>query len=416
MANSPVTCATYALLHQAQMAEARLSEAGIASWLNNAGGAGLLGGSGVGLGEISVWVSSDDLEDAQRILADGSADHTFELLDTPVELREDPTADEPLEETSDQPQPNPAGDVLPTQTNPSSGRLRKAWLSHWRGETPVVQAVVRNGLLPYLLLHAVDVAIRNWGLELSQPILRGLLVAQFAVAQTIAVWWIVGIWRLIPRRVVARLARRRTPVVALRGFVIVTWLPFYLLGWLAAPGAESVITGSLYGLALPGQVTWESTEKTHLYITGFLSETTVELVSNELKRGHATTLVLNSPGGWSKAGIALGDLVKNRKLNTIAYGECQSACVVAWLSGAHVAVHEGTVIGLHRETVVSAQSCAAYSPYVTRLRALGMPESMIRRLCVTAPDQVWTPSLAEFLRLKLADAILPPVQSAPPPP
>ena len=79
--------------------------------------------------------------------------------------------------------------------------------------------------------------------------------------------------------------------------------------------------------------------------------TTCKWVTTELTRPFSGELHLEGPGGDGGAMYQLIWRVNHHKLNTIAAGDCFSACAMVWLAGQERTLEDNAVAGFHMATI-----------------------------------------------------------------
>ena len=69
-------------------------------------------------------------------------------------------------------------------------------------------------------------------------------------------------------------------------------------------------------------------------------------------------LELNSGGGNLAVALDLGNIIKMRKMTTIALNRCKSGCVYLFISGEHRIASKHTVFGMHKGRNTKSGECA----------------------------------------------------------
>jgi hypothetical protein len=117
-----------------------------------------------------------------------------------------------------------------------------------------------------------------------------------------------------------------------------------------------------------------------------------------LRRAEPDLIVLEGPGGVLGEAILIADEVRKRGIAT-AVGpndRCASACAIVFLAGRTKYMGRGAKVGLHSATFVDGQADPeATGVMAAYLAELGVPESTLRRMAMTAPDHIRWLSKAE---------------------
>ena len=69
-------------------------------------------------------------------------------------------------------------------------------------------------------------------------------------------------------------------------------------------------------------------------------------------------LELNSGGGNLAVALDLGNIIKMRKMTTIALNRCKSSCIYLFISGEQRIASKHTVFGMHKGKNTKSQECA----------------------------------------------------------
>jgi hypothetical protein len=112
-----------------------------------------------------------------------------------------------------------------------------------------------------------------------------------------------------------------------------------------------------------------------------------------------TTLRLTSPGGRVVEARDLSELIADRKLTTVAVGNCASACTVLFMAGRERLLAPTTTLGFHRYHSPDGKPDEAEENMATDrryFRARGIPEWFVERAFTTPNSGMWRPSLAEM--------------------
>lgn len=75
---------------------------------------------------------------------------------------------------------------------------------------------------------------------------------------------------------------------------------------------------------------------------------------------NVDTIATTGPGGFGPAGREIAETVISFKFDTIAYGECASACANIFMAGKSRRVTENAKLGFHRPYVTASEEKAYY--------------------------------------------------------
>lgn len=109
-------------------------------------------------------------------------------------------------------------------------------------------------------------------------------------------------------------------------------------------------------------------------------------------------LELESGGGRVPEARGLIRLVTERRLETVARGDCLSACALVFMAGSVRRMDDGARLGFHsyalRSPVVGAlmDVPAQQAQDMARFRDLGIDAAFLDRIGATPPDAMWFPS------------------------
>lgn len=134
--------------------------------------------------------------------------------------------------------------------------------------------------------------------------------------------------------------------------------------------------------------------------------------TNSVRKGDV--IVLDSPGGLTVAGMALGSAIRNARLSTTVEafdrdgvksdGKCTSACVFAFLGGVERTVANGGQIGVHQMatyagTTMSASDAQFFTSLIcAHVAKMGGTISMLVAAFGTPPERMHFFTSAELVR------------------
>jgi hypothetical protein len=98
----------------------------------------------------------------------------------------------------------------------------------------------------------------------------------------------------------------------------------------------------------------------------------------------------SSPGGSLRAGLSIGDTIRERKFATgiLSGNECSSACAYAWLAGSPRTASSGSYIGFHAVSAGGEISSSGNAILGAYLGGLGFDRATIRYMTTPGPQSI----------------------------
>ena len=149
-----------------------------------------------------------------------------------------------------------------------------------------------------------------------------------------------------------------------------------------------------------------------------------EVISYLFDHPEINTLRVTGPGGYGPAGRAISIYLAQHGIDTIAFGECASACARIFLGGKSRKLADGAKLGFHRPWIVKEREKRLYEAnrveekwedefdYVTMIydiamqnmlenikfmRSRGVDTDFILKIYSTSSYNIWEPSRDELL-------------------
>jgi hypothetical protein len=266
---------------------------------------------------------------------------------------------------------------------------------HWNGRNSLPFAYWVNGsLLTGALTFAVT--LLRGQIEKSDASLRVMASAGLALIAVSLVAWIwssVGIWRSATRHPYrggsGGWAMAAKIVMVLGGIGMVARAPSLFLatrefGQLAA--GSDPIGRSASITVRPGGV---------LQVDGFLSLGFADRFAETLRKNrNVRVVVLNSPGGRILEGERFARQAKAAGLDTIAEGECASACILPFLAGKRRLLGANARLGFHQPSfpgASAAENQLGIDAFKRSIIEAGVSQSFANQAVTAAPDDMWYP-------------------------
>lgn len=268
---------------------------------------------------------------------------------------------------------------------------------HWRGANslPVSFWVVGIVGTP-TLLFACDALFSKASLHLDQGVLKYAILAIILTVAVGTVWQWTGIWRSAARY---QLNRKRTYAGRLaQAFMAVLAVAVIAFGVSTLPHANGV--GRLFAddSGVPRfQVSIEH-GATVVFNGGFRPGAARAMALALDANPDIRIVRLESPGGLSREGKLMGEVIDEHGLATYVTGTCASACTLAYVGGRHRYLGPRGTLLFHRSRF-GLKDEAPESAYVSSftLRKAGIDGSFIERVAETPSTSVWAPTHDELL-------------------
>jgi hypothetical protein len=282
------------------------------------------------------------------------------------------------------------------------------FVRHWRGDLslPVsywINATLIAGLVPVPLVYLSSQVDQRVG-SIQYASIMLMLIITVSISGTI--WAIVGTWRSSNHHSMrggsegwANAAKFFMFIGALRLLAQVGGMgPFVLETSQLAVGIDSM--GAPAKVAVNGQ---------DLSIVGPISLGTAESVSQALvDNPKVRRVILSSLGGRLGEAAQISEQIATRQMNTVARGECSSACTMILLAGADRSAVAGSKIGFHGPSypglgVVELNPAA--SMLADSYRAAGLVDTFVTSALAVDPSDMWYPKETELFKVGVLNFI-----------
>lgn len=289
----------------------------------------------------------------------------------------------------------------PTRGAPAA---RRGYLvRHWRGELPLLAALALSSALLWLAVQALVLAGR-W-LPLTEFPAGGALLwlLQAALLAAGALWWGVGVLRAALAHGAAGGSLPVSLAAALTGLGAFVWVA--LFWWQSARFVAADVLALLRGRAPPAAVRIEAGGARVALEGGLEFGSTRTLRAALDAQPGVRTVRLESRGGRVAEGLALGELIAARDLDTLVRGECSSACVTAFAGGRRRLIAPGARIGLHSAGGAGAGAAAVAEANRRSDRfiaARGVDLRVLEKGAAVAATDIWFPEPMVLLAAGLA--------------
>jgi hypothetical protein len=287
-----------------------------------------------------------------------------------------------------------------SNAKPIEKRTGNYFSDHWRGDLSLPLSYWINGSLVTGATTGLVIAVQaqlEKG-DYSLQALSAIIVALTTLATAVWLWGAVGIWRSAAKHVTrggkafwAGAAQTMVIIGALNtaGQLVKTAPQLAEYGQIAA-GSDPI--GAKATLAVNGD---------KLSMTGWIAAGTADDFSRILsEHPELRRLSLQSAGGRIHEAIQIAAAVTNRGLDTIAAGDCSSACTIVFLSGTRRFSEAGSSLGFHSPSAVGMSDNEAQTGN-SEMRAAydkaGLPSPFIDRAMATSSKSVWRPDETELV-------------------
>lgn len=302
-----------------------------------------------------------------------------------------------------------------TSSPPSrSAPSRRSYLTgHWHGEIPLAAAVIVSGALVWAGVQTLAWLGRRFPITDYPHFAAALWLLEMALLMAGALWWGRGVQRAAMRHVELGGSTMVALSAGLTGLAAFFWVGAFW--WLSARHIAPDVWSTLTGGTPPAQVHLDAT-RGELLVQGdldFGSTRALRLALDahpQVRRVH-----LESRGGRVKEGLAMGQLLRERNVDTLVSGECSSACVTAFAGGTRRLITAQAKLGLHSAggVGVTAQNIAEANRETDAfIASRGVDQGVLAKGAAVANDQIWFPEpyvlLASNLATHYAHEVLPP--------
>ncbi|MCZ8325777.1 MAG: hypothetical protein O9283_10995 [Sphingomonadaceae bacterium] len=271
---------------------------------------------------------------------------------------------------------------------------------HWLGNLPLPLSYWINGSLISGVSAALIVAFAS-EVENSNASLQSWALAILAlnfVAIAIWVWGIVGIWRSASRHE----QRGGSPAWATVAKFMVVIGSLNVAGQLSTSSLQLIETSKLAAGSDPiGDPAKLSVNGQNAVLDGWITVGTAERFKSLLDANpQIDQLTLSSLGGRIREAEQIATLARDRKLSTVAEGNCASACTMIFLASNDRSLGANSALGFHSPggVGVSDEEARATAPAMrAAYENAGLPSDFIDKALNTPSSSMWQPSEAELI-------------------
>jgi hypothetical protein len=262
-------------------------------------------------------------------------------------------------------------------------------LKHWKGHNPVITSVFGICVLGLLLFFAIGrVILLVFPSDMPLEIIAKIELIRLVSWVVVLGWAVVGTWRSAGH--------------ATRGVKWATRAAIFCTLILGAPPAARTGEYALELLRLasqndpmgpPAQVTVNDRQ---IKVLGTLSQGTADKFLSVLQAmPDVESVILNSRGGRLREALVMAAAIKDRRLDTIAMGQCESACTMLVLAGVRRYAFWDAKIGFHQATVAgnsAVEDRLASSDIKETFLIAGISASFVEKAFSTSSRKMWYPS------------------------
>lgn len=272
---------------------------------------------------------------------------------------------------------------------------------HWRGNLSLPISFWVNGSFTAVIV-AVLTVYGSDKLDYSDLSETSWLIATltlYCVSIIISVWSIVGIWRSAKGYQQKGGALKWS--LTARLFALISALGFASeVSQATLPVFQTLIVrAGIETLGPPATI--KVTGRT-LYIDGTITHKVTERFEALINQHpDIDQISISSFGGRTNAGVAIASIISKRKLNTVAVGECSSACTFIFLSGKIRMFDINSALGFHSPKILGLSDLESRfeSPAVTEAyQTAGLSEAFISQALRTPSASMWYPSDDTLIR------------------
>jgi len=267
----------------------------------------------------------------------------------------------------------------------------------WRGELPFWVSIV---LFSLLVPAAVVIGGTSWlgtaSFDMAPYPSMALAAAVFTLIGIVGVWQLVGTWRATSaQRAQGRwtITRWLGRAAALASFALAVFalstVPAGISRLYAEANDQDVIGKQGFTLVSEGD---------RIIVGGHLSWGLYDRFRAALEENdEVQTIVLSGPGGHYGVGVRMARLIRDQGLDTLAVGECASACTIAFMGGHTRTLESGARLGYHAPWGEGDLVRQRGERHITALmHSAGIADEFISRVLATPADRLWYPTLDEL--------------------
>ena len=319
-------------------------------------------------------------------------------------------------------QPAKAQPQSPESWDPSAPSLQqKFWdllLRHWRGELSLPVSYWVMSLAATVVVFVLGAIAGALNMAAAPEPVAFAMLAFLTLASVIVIWQMVGVWRSAENyrarggpKIWAQLAMGLTAVAAVRFVVgvVLVQAPIALEMLRIIDGDEEFSDYTV--LVLEGGEEVSIDGPIGFGLTAKLDDALASFENVRVVR-------LNSEGGRLAEAYLLGERIRDRGLSTYVEGECSSACVIAFASGAERLLGPAARVGLHE---VSFRGLAPHwaeperRRYIEFLKGQGVNAGFVNAAMRRGGEGMWYPSHEQLIDAGLASAMAEPGEFDNPP-
>ncbi|WP_394728937.1 hypothetical protein [Altererythrobacter sp. GH1-8] len=281
-------------------------------------------------------------------------------------------------------------------------------VDHWKGLYSLPRAFwINNFLISNIIITAIflgQLALSETNLSLQLISLAG--ISSIVLGLAVWTWSIVGVWKS------ADAHQRRGGSASWAGLAKLAVI-FGLLGTAGQLSRQLPGIIETTELAIGGDSLGNSAELAVVGSTVTVVGTLASGVSLEFSElleanGNVRKVVLSSAGGRSIEGTRIGQLIRERSLDTHVEGNCESACTLALLAGQRRTASFGSTVGFHQPSfpgTTAVEQAGLIEDLSQEYSRAGVSFSFIRRAMQASPDEMWYPDETALFEANVLNAM-----------
>lgn len=284
---------------------------------------------------------------------------------------------------------------------------------HWQGYQPLYFSFWVNFILITLVYNGIESLVRNdfWQITIGFPLLISYLVLSRLV---VFPWQVVGLLRCCEKHfldhgqtlLIRGIQGLVIVVIIMNAVGVIDTLHWYKLAQKQALEEARISETRNYSLSLQKNATL-------IYLNGTLdfgitSSMEAMLIKNSGIRG----IVLSSIGGMVSEGRGIFRLIDQYRLDTFVYGECSSACALAFIAGNKRYMAANARLGFHQYDL---QQETRFQPVdvieaqkhdLKLLRKKHISSQFLEQVFKQPSHLIWFPTVRELLESGVINAII----------
>ncbi len=268
---------------------------------------------------------------------------------------------------------------------------------HWHGEFSLYVSFWVN----FILIGVLIMLGLNWCescvLTLNNRFLCvAFLTLIWILNLSFAFWLSVGLWRSLKNHLVKygkSFWKRPVQII-----VIINFFSIIMSLWPSVIFISDTSETRLQNSQLTDYTLTLKKNNSILHLEGCLKRGLSKDVRKILKNTPGVkTIILDSTGGWASEGDMLSKLISNYNLDTYSLRYCNSACILAFISGENRQLAPGATLGFHRGKSSTGKITPDEEKNILFFKERGVDPEFCKNIFSAKYNEMWRPSVEELM-------------------